>query len=104
MVTMAKRQSTPLSREVRLSQGTLHGDYENIAYDIYSGDSDSLLKGIVRLELTDELRRSKAIEQFKIMLLGQMATRGGLLGFEDLNQVTAEWHERAALDSWEQES
>lgn len=96
--------STPQSRELRLAQGVLHGDYESVAYDIYSGNAKSLLQGIVKLELLDELHQSKAVERLKIMLVGKMAVSGGVIGIDELNHAMEEWHINATLDSWEQET
>jgi hypothetical protein len=87
---MAKKHLPP-SREVRLADGTLHGDAERIAWSIYTGDAGTLGRSIERLDLVIELQRSKAVEAFK-HLLRQKLVADGYIVVDDLDRIANAWH------------
>lgn len=82
----------PPSREVRLEDDVTHGDAEQIAWSIYTGDAGTLGRSIERLELVIELKRSKAVEGFK-HLLRRKLEQDGYLVVSDLDHIAEEWHE-----------
>lgn len=91
-----RRHNLPPSREVRLADGALHGDLEQIAFDIYTGDAGSLANAMVKLELTVELKRSHAVEGFKRLLRRKLETDGYIV-VSDLDRVAEEWHEAEVI-------
>ena len=91
-----KRLSTPPSREVRLEDQLLHGEAEQIAFDIYTGDAGTLANSMVRLELVMERDRSRSIEAFAFLLKKKLAADGYIV-IADIENAAAQWHEEEVL-------
>lgn len=85
----------PQSREVRLEDGVLEGELENLAFDIRTGDDRSFAKSIDALKAIDELRRSRCVDSFRDMIMHEM-TQVTLVP-ADIIRLAEEWHEDDVL-------
>jgi hypothetical protein len=86
----------PLVGRLGLEDGVFHGETEQIAFDIYTGDAGTLASSMVKLELVVELQRSKAVEGFKNLLRRKLAEDGYIV-VSDIDRVAEDWHRREAM-------